>query len=303
MGETRFDTSEMGTVVVFPGSWETILRPEGSDDDVFMLDNWSAFRREMRLMGYSALVLDSLPSQDPTATPEDHAQAAITEIGVRATSPVVMFAGYSQGGLLVEPTLEAMEREGQDTKDILVSYITASLPKPSPEAVAANPLLAAVPEARSSHEFLDSVDVDREGLTSISREDAQRLLFERAGWFAGQLAVGNMRKTVRLNSSQLSLPAHLKHRTRYFFDPEEMVRNRDQVRALAQAYAADGFKVVEIPDAGHAIHVSKPRQLAWAMAEFAETDSNEIPTAELPRPGVPRQRTSADAPSLSWIDR
>lgn len=303
MSETSNPNAIKGTVVVFPGSWETIVRPENdSPDGMLSYDNWSPFRRKMQGLGYSALILESLPSQDPDASPQDYFDAAIAEIDERADSPVVVMAGYSAGGALVEPTMEEMERRGRDTSDMVVEYITASLPKPDAAALAANPLLADLPLDRSTEDFRDSVRVGMDRLTSMDRKDAQRLIFERAGWLAGKLAVMNMRRTVRLDSSLLSLPGRLTHRTAYLYDPEEMIRLREHVEALARAYAADGFTVVEIPNAGHAIHVSKPGALAEAMIRFAEESPDQTPTVRLPRFDVPRQREGDMQRSAKWFE-
>lgn len=286
MTETLIETRPTrGTMVFLPGSWERIPDPEDPEPEP---SNWDELSRHLGGLGYEALVVSSLPTQDSKATTDDHIQAAANEIQSRATSPIRLFAGYSAGARLLRGVRRQLVNDGIITGDEPEALISGSLGNPDPSTLD-DPLRAAIPEHRNTEVFRDSIEWLPDGRTIMGREAARRLLFRRVRRDFADRALDNMEEQFRVDYPPLPEPSE--HETAYIYDPGDPIRIGKWVTALANA---NKFKIIKIRWAGHAIHVSRPKKLAKVLDRLAEQANKEAPRPKLILPQQRRESLIAD---------
>ncbi|HEY5806055.1 MAG TPA: alpha/beta hydrolase [Candidatus Saccharimonadales bacterium] len=254
------EPTSKGRIGIIPGSWETGV-------------NWGPLSDELAYQGYTPVVVNDLPVQDPSATRSDHVRVAANALS-KTDAPLSLLVAYSGGGLIVEETIKVLKSKGVDVHHI--AYLSASLGQPA-DHTRTDPLRGAIPPQRNSQRFRDSIETLADGTTIMGRRAARELLFGKVPRSLARIAIKSMQPQFRLQDPPL--PEVHEIPGTYIWDPRDPVRDEAWVYAVTKAL---GLNTIKLDGGGHAIHLARPKALAPVLGALAGPRHRSIQ--------VPRQR-------------
>jgi pimeloyl-ACP methyl ester carboxylesterase len=214
-------------------------------------ESWNLVRGELEGQGHRVIVIDNLPTQDPAATREDHAQIAAQQLDGQAIDALVAHSGGAQ---IVPRILEL--RASTIRKAI---YVSGSFGEPGPD----DPRRLTIPRQRNSPEFRDLIIKLNDGSTIFDPSKAEEVFYHDLPKDLASLAVRAMRRQFRLEDPPL--PQEHGIPGAYILGKEDKIRNPDWVRAVTRAL---GMRLIYM-DGGHSLPLSQPTQLASLLIHLA----------------------------------
>lgn len=257
-----------GFVGIIPGSWEGP-------------DNWDDFRRAMEEYNLETAVARIPATQNPEATRTEWAKEAAESIHEAANGRRIdVIAAYSAGGVIAEKTTGHLNE--QNSKVGHIALLSASLGKPAENDPSFSQYQ--IPSQRSSERFQKSIKILPNKMTTMGIWEARELIYSRVPRALARLVLNRLDLQPQYRPDDLPLERFDTPAT-YIWDPKDPVRNPDWVRQIIRAL---DLNEVRIPSAGHAIHLSRPNELAGIMAGIIAGSRGAA--------RVPRQRNGQNSP-------
>lgn len=233
-----------------------------------------------RHAGHNAVVVDDLPTQDKTATAENHAEVLASHLSGLTNAVTVTYSGGSGSTQLA---LEKLQREqgGHPVKlDVSVSGSLGPLPG------------VTNPRPRNTQEFRDGLEVlpEPDGRTRFNRAKALDVFFNVSRWI-GRLAVPGMIPQYRFKAPPM--PKKLLSPIWYLFPRHDKVRDLESVLETAWHYRDDPNKMqVYVTEGDHALPLADPVYLGYLIMNRCARLGIIPPPPPPPRPAasLPMQR-------------
>jgi len=231
-------------------------------------ESWDLVRDQLKEQGHKVIVIDNLPTQDPTATREDHAQAAARQLDGQIIDALVSHSGGAQ----IVPRI--LDLKSESIRKAI--YVSGSFGDPAPD----DPRRAAIPKQRNSPEFRDLIIRLNDGSTIFDPSKAEEIFYHDLPKDFASLAVRAMRRQFRLEDPPL--PQQHNIPGVYILGKEDKIRTPKWVRAITRAL---GMRLIYM-DGGHSLPLSQPQALASLLIHLA---AHPRP-ANKPQPGRAYQR-------------
>lgn len=239
-----------------------------------------------RIGGHDAEVIRGLPTQDPNATPEDHARALAKQIR-KLGGNIILFA-WSGGGSHVGRALEILEEEDGSHAVKLVAMASGSL-----DGVPKDDSETAVPrQPRNSEQFRNGIihpNGTNDHFVGFDREMAPSVFFNLAPEI-GRLLVEQMTDQYRVDASPM--PRRLNTHWVYFHFERDEVRKLPAVLEIVDYYRNHPYRmdlrIIENTD--HAAPITEPAIVWHAVMDYCVRRDIEL------MPPIEGSRTQGFAP-------